>query len=82
MAVSKIELSTEAQAALVDQIRRYMASELDIDLGRFDAEFLLAFVTEKLGPHYYNRGLSDAQALFQERMDTIAEAIYCLEKPT
>ena len=55
----------------------------DIHLGNIDckAEFLLDFFTEEIGPYYYNRGLGDAQAVLSERLESIGEAIYELEKP-
>jgi uncharacterized protein (DUF2164 family) len=63
-------------------LRDYLQTELGVEIGRFDAEFLLDFVTAKIGAHYYNRGLLDAQAAMMKRIDEIGEAIYALEQPT
>ena len=46
-----------------------------------DAEFLLDFLSKELGPHYYNRGLYDAQAVMQKHIDAVVESIYEIEKP-
>ncbi|MGB5445138.1 MAG: DUF2164 family protein [Psychromonas sp.] len=51
-------------------------------MGDFDAEFLLDFFTEKIGGYYYNQGLNDARALLDEKLDTITESFYELEKIT
>jgi uncharacterized protein (DUF2164 family) len=80
--MSKIEFSEEERALLVRRIQLYFREELEQEIGRFDAEFLLEFIAEELGAYFYNRGLYDAQAILEKRMETLAEAIYELEKPT
>ncbi|MEL7537432.1 MAG: DUF2164 domain-containing protein [Pseudomonadota bacterium] len=77
----KIELSRDERAALVDKLRLYFREELDQDIGQFPAEFLLDFITQEIGPYYYNRGLYDAQTVLAKRVDTIAEAIDELIQP-
>jgi len=77
-----IEFSKEERAALVQRIQLYFREELDQNIGQFDAEFLLDFFIGDLGPYFYNRGLYDAQAILEERMQSVGDAIYELEKPT
>ncbi len=55
---------------------------MDQEIGQFDAEFLLDFFSEQIGPYFYNRALYDAQAILESRLESIAEAIYEIEKPT
>ncbi len=76
-----IEFSKEEKQALVEKIRTYMNDELDQEIGQFDAEFLLDFFSDNIGKFYYNRGLYDAQAILEGRLDAITEAIAELEKP-
>ncbi len=76
-----IELSKADRARVVERIRDYMDSELGQDIDQFAAEFLLDFLTREVGPYYYNRGLLDAQAVLDKRLDAITEAIGELEKP-
>ena len=80
--MSRIEFSEEERALLVRRIQLYFREELEQDIGRFDAEFLLEFIAEELGAYFYNRGLYDAQAILEKRMESLADAIYELEKPT
>lgn len=80
--MSKIELTTDERAALVAKLKLYFSEELGQTIGRFDAEFMLDFLLEELGPVFYNRGLYDAQAVLEKRIESIGEAIYELEKPT
>ncbi|MEW5686250.1 MAG: DUF2164 domain-containing protein [Pseudomonadota bacterium] len=77
----KIELPKETREALARALSRYLKDELDVEVQGFDAVFLLDFVTERLGPHFYNQGLADAQALLAKKLDEIGESIYQLEQP-
>lgn len=80
--MAKIEFSTAEKQHIVSKIERYFLDELDQEIGQFDAEFLLDFFSEQVGAYYYNRGLHDAQALLQQRLEDISEAIYEIEQPT
>jgi uncharacterized protein (DUF2164 family) len=80
--MSKIEFSKQEKAIIIDKILLYFREELDQDIGQFDAEFLLDFFSEEVGAYYYNRGIYDAQAILVKKLDTIAEAIFEIEKPT
>jgi len=77
-----IKFSTEEKALIVERIQRYFREELGQEIGQFDAEFLLDFFAGEVGAYFYNRGLYDAQAILQRRLDDLAEVIYELEKPT
>jgi len=80
--MSIIEFSKEEKEILVRNIQVYFREEMEQDIGNFDAQFLLDFFSERIGAYFYNRGLYDAQAVLEKRLDTIAEAIYEIEKPT
>jgi len=77
----KIELPKEAADAAAKALSKYLKAELDVEVSGFDAVFLVDFITERLGPHYYNQGLYDAQAVLAKKTDDIGEAILGLEKP-
>jgi len=77
----KIELSNDDRALIVQRIKLYFNDELGQSIGQFDAGFLLDFFTEEIGPYYYNRGLIDAQAVIEERLESISDALYEIEQP-
>jgi uncharacterized protein (DUF2164 family) len=81
MAMSKIELPKATQDALAKALSRYLKEQFDVQVEGFDAVFLLDFITERLGPHFYNQGLQDAQAILHAKLEQIGEAIYEIEKP-
>ena len=80
--MSEIKFSAEEKALIVDKLKRYFSVELDQDLGQFDAEFLLDFISSEMGAYYYNRDLGDARAVMQSKLDQVDDAIYEIEKPT
>jgi len=52
-----IKFNDEEKSDLVGRLQVYCDTELDRELGSFEAQFLLDFITETMGPFYYNRGI-------------------------
>lgn len=80
--MSDIEFSKEEKEIIVKNIQMYFTEELDREIGQFDAHFLLDFFAKEIGAYFYNRGLYDAQAILEKRIEVISESIYELEKMT
>ena len=80
--MSSIEFSREEKEIIARKIQLYFTEELDQQIGQFDAEFLLDFFAEEIGPFFYNRGLFDAQTVMETRLADISETLYEIEKPT
>lgn len=80
--MSEINFTKEEKEIIARKIQLYFSEELDQELGQFDAQFLLDFFSEEIGPYFYNRGLYDAQSILEKRMESISEAIYDIEKIT
>ncbi|KAA3614126.1 MAG: DUF2164 domain-containing protein [Calditrichaeota bacterium] len=80
--MSKIEFSDQEKEVIIKKVQTYFTDELDQEIGRFDAEFLLDFFAKELGSFFYNRGLYDAQSILKDKLENINDAIYELEKPT
>jgi len=76
----KIALQPEVKVALVRRLQRYCKDELQLELGGFDAEFLLDFFSEQMGGYFYNQGLADALVSFESKLEEIADSIYQLEQ--
>ncbi len=77
-----IEFSKDEKELLVDKIKNYFEAELNQQIGGFDAEFLLDFISREMGAYFYNRGLYDARDALQTKFDDLSEAIYMLEQAT
>ncbi len=80
--MADIKFSKNEKDILIDKIQTYFQDELDRDLGQFEADFLLDFFAKEMGSFFYNQGLRDAQSVLEERLETINDAIYEIEKPT
>jgi uncharacterized protein (DUF2164 family) len=80
--LAEIKFSDEEKQAIGQKVQRYVAEELDLEIGQFDAEFLLDFFTQEIGEYFYNRGLYDAQAVLETKIEEVGEAIMQLEKAT
>ncbi|WP_432455129.1 DUF2164 domain-containing protein [Agarivorans sp. QJM3NY_29] len=80
--MSEISFSKQHKDIFVAKVQAYCEQQLNLEIGQFDAEFLLDFFSEELGAFYYNQGLQDAQTVVQSRVDSISDALYEIEKPT
>ena len=78
--MSKIEFSAIQKEQLIQKLQKYMSDELEVELGQFDADFLLDFLSKEMGSVFYNQGLYDAQTVLAERVDSLSDAIYQLEQ--
>ncbi|MDE0951742.1 MAG: DUF2164 domain-containing protein [Halioglobus sp.] len=80
--MAEISFTSEERDVICRKIQLYFQEELEREIGQFDAGFLLDFFADQIGSYFYNRGLYDAQAVLESRLENIAEAIYEIEKPT
>ncbi|GLP96427.1 DUF2164 domain-containing protein [Paraferrimonas sedimenticola] len=78
--MSELKLSREPKEALVNKLQKYFERELDYEIGQFDAEFLLDFIGEELGPHFYNQGIKDARAIMDAGISAIQDDLYGAEQ--
>ena len=74
-------LEKDDRTALARTLRAHLKDELDVEVGGLEAEFLLDFLAECLGPRFYNLGLRDAATALAKRMDVLTEALEELERP-
>jgi uncharacterized protein (DUF2164 family) len=80
--MAEIEFTRAEKEILARRIQLYFDQELSQEIGQFDAEFLLDFFAQEIGPYFYNRGLYDARQVIDEQVETISDALYAIEKPT
>lgn len=78
--MNEITFTREEKDALVAKLQRYCDDELNMELGQFDAEFLLDFISKEMGATFYNKGISDARAVVASRLQVIDEELYAIEK--
>ena len=71
-----IKLSPETTKQLHASIKRYVAENLDQDIGDLKAGLLLDYCLKEIGPTIYNRAIADAQAYLQERVVDLESVCY------
>ncbi len=80
--MSEITFSKEEKEILVQKLKAYFETEMDQEVGQFECQFFLDFISQEIGAFYYNKGLSDAQAIVFSKIEDITDAFYEIEKPT
>lgn len=77
---SQSMLSQQQLQQLTPALQAYLAQQLQLEVGSFEAQFLLDFVATQIGRHIYNQALEDAQQALSRRMESLQAAIWELEK--
>lgn len=80
--MNTINFNKDEKEHLVAKLKVYFETQLNQEIGQFDAEFLIDFISENLGTYYYNRGLQDAQIITRSKLDAVEAEIESLEVPT
>ncbi|WP_261843020.1 DUF2164 domain-containing protein [Aliamphritea ceti] len=73
--MSTIKFDKEQKTDILDKLKKYCEAEFDLELGQFEAEFFLDFISDNIGNHYYNKALIDAQQIVTQRTMDITDAI-------
>lgn len=76
-----VRIATDDREFLRSRLTTYLQNELNVDLGCFEADFMVDMIVDTFGPFFYNAGLRDAQAALLRRVDDIRGAIDELERP-
>lgn len=71
-----IKLSPETTKQLHASIKRYVAENLEQEIGDLKAGLLLDYCLKEIGPAVYNRAIADAQSYFQGRVADLEGVCY------
>ena len=63
-----ISISDSARKQSIASIKRYLAEELDQDVGDLKAGLLLDFILKEIAPTIYNGAIGDAQTYLRDRV--------------
>ena len=80
--MSNIELAAATKEEIVAKLQLYFTEELQLEIGSFDAQFLLDFLSERVGNYYYNQGLTDELKALENKIEEFSDTVYQLEKDT
>lgn len=76
-----MKLPKEQKEQLVENIQQFFELERSETIGSIAAEQLLDFMIKEIGPHIYNHAINDARKTVLERMQSLEDELYALEKP-
>jgi uncharacterized protein (DUF2164 family) len=65
---------------MIADIQRFFYEERNEEIGNLAAENVLEFVKKYLGPYFYNEAIKDARSLMEEKVASIEDDLYALEK--
>jgi uncharacterized protein (DUF2164 family) len=75
------KLPFDQKKALMEKIQYYYHIELGETLGDLATENMIEFMLQTLGPLVYNEALKDTRAVVNERILSLEDELYTLEKP-
>ncbi|MEH7453254.1 DUF2164 family protein [Gottfriedia acidiceleris] len=55
----------------MNQLQTYFLQERDEELSELSSMLLLDFISQKLGPMFYNKGVEDSQKFMSERVEDL-----------
>jgi uncharacterized protein (DUF2164 family) len=67
----KIELSKEEKKKAIQDIREYFLKERNEEIGDLAGEIIFDFISEKIGPYFYNKAVIDIQKYMNEKVDDL-----------
>lgn len=76
-----IKLPREQKLQLISGLQHYVNAELSLEIGQLAGENLLDFMLKELSPYIYNQAMADARQVIEQRMVSIEEELYALERP-
>lgn len=71
-----LALSHEDRKEASASLARFVADELDTDLGGIQVEALLMFFLKEIAPTVYNKGVVDAQLFLRDRIADLEATCY------
>ncbi|XHR28607.1 MAG: DUF2164 domain-containing protein [Chthoniobacteraceae bacterium] len=66
-----IDLNKQEISEIVPSIQKYFREELETDLSEMHAKFLLAYIMKEIAPFAYNKGVTDAERYFREKIEDL-----------
>jgi uncharacterized protein (DUF2164 family) len=68
---NKIKLTKEKRSDMIEALKAYYLKEKEEKLGDLAAGLLLDFITEDMGPEYYNQGVLDSCKFMQDKAEDL-----------
>lgn len=76
----QVKLSIQERSALTERIQVFFEEERSESIGSIAAEQLLDYMLAELGPYVYNEAIKDARKTVMERVMSMEDELFALEK--
>lgn len=76
-----IKIPKEEKKQLIQNVQAYFEEERSETIGDLAAEQYIDFMIRELGPYIYNKAITDARTLVNEKFNQLEDELYTLEKP-
>ncbi|CAN5409475.1 hypothetical protein BH11PSE11_BH11PSE11_00130 [soil metagenome] len=74
-----IKLKKEVEARLIGSIQRYVAENMEEEIGELKARMLLDFCMQEIGASIYNQAIADAHAYMLNKVADMEAECYEVE---
>jgi|GEM_PF-1883220 len=74
-----MKLTGQERDEAIHSLKKYLSSELDVELRDLQAGALLDYILKEFGPLSFNHGVATAEAYFRARLEELPDT--CYEQP-
>ena len=78
--IPQLGLEGPQQQAALQALGRFLEDRFELELGSFEVQEVLDLITRDIAPHYYNKAISDVQAVLSDRFASLESDLWALEK--
>ncbi|HSX72291.1 MAG TPA: DUF2164 domain-containing protein [Pseudomonas sp.] len=78
--VAQLELDAARQQAALQVLKNFLEERFELELGSFEVQEVLDLISRDIAPHYYNKAISDVQAVLSDRFASLESDLWALEK--
>ena len=78
--VALLELEGGQQQAALQVLKNFLEDRFELELGSFEVQEVLDLIGREIAPHYYNKAISDVQAVLSDRFASLESDLWALEK--
>jgi uncharacterized protein (DUF2164 family) len=64
-------LNPEQQEEVREVLKHYFTEEFELEIGNLQADIFIDFLSEHVGKHYYNLGVSDTMQAIKEKAEDL-----------
>jgi uncharacterized protein (DUF2164 family) len=76
-----ISLQKKEKEEIIERIKEFFHEECSEEIGELAAGNFLDFITQEIGPYFYNQGVHDAKLMVELKIFSLEDDLLSLERP-